>query len=52
MFLIHFHYFIYLETANTQKSKVLLLRISSGNVNASTSLIVLTKTAVMEKVFC
>ena len=27
--------FISLETANTQKSEVFLLRISSGNVNAS-----------------
>ena len=27
-------YFISLETANTQKSEVFLLRISSGNVNA------------------
>ena len=33
--LLSFHYFIYLETANTQKSEVFLLRISSGNVNAS-----------------
>ena len=33
--LLHFHYFISLETANTQKDEVLLLRISSGNVNAS-----------------
>ena len=33
--LLHFHYFIYLETANTQNSKVFLLWISSGNVNAS-----------------
>ena len=32
--LLHFHYFISLETANTQKSEVFLLRISSGNVNA------------------
>ena len=32
--LLHFHYFISLETANTQKSEVLLLRISLGNVNA------------------
>ena len=31
---IHFHYFISLETAS-KKSKVLLLRVSSGNVNAS-----------------
>ena len=30
-----FHYLIYLETANTQKIEVFLLRISSGNVNAS-----------------
>ena len=30
----HFHYFISLETANTQKSEVFLLRISAGNVNA------------------
>ena len=28
-------YFISLETANTQKSEVFLLRISLGNVNAS-----------------
>ena len=34
--LLHFHYFISYETGNTQKSEVfLLLRISSGNVNAS-----------------
>ena len=33
--LLHFHYFISLETASTQKSEVFLLRISSGNVNAS-----------------
>ena len=33
--LAHFHYFISLELANTQKSEVLLLRIFSGNVNAS-----------------
>ena len=33
--LLHFHYFISLETANTQKSEVLLSRISLGNVNAS-----------------
>ena len=32
--LLHFHYFISLETANTQKSEVFLLRISLGNVNA------------------
>ena len=28
---LHFHYFISLETANTQKSEVFLLKISSGN---------------------
>ena len=33
--LLHFHYFISLETANTQKSEVFLLRIFSGNVNTS-----------------
>ena len=33
--LLHFHYFISLETANTPKSEVLLSRISLGNVNAS-----------------
>ena len=33
--LLHFHYFISLETANTQKSEVFLLRIFLGNVNAS-----------------
>ena len=32
--LVHFHYFISLKTANTQKSEVFLLRISAGNVNA------------------
>ena len=32
---LHFHYSIYLETANNHKSKVFLLRISSGNMNAS-----------------
>ena len=33
--LLHFHYFISLETVNTQKSEVFLLIISSGNVNVS-----------------
>ena len=33
--LLHFHYFISLETVNTQKSEVFLLGISLGNVNAS-----------------
>ena len=34
--LVHFHYLISCETGNTRKSEVfLLLRISSGNVNAS-----------------
>ena len=33
--LLHFHYFISLETANTHKSHVFLLRISLRNVNAS-----------------
>ena len=33
--LLHIHYLISLETANTQKSEMFLLRISSGNVNAS-----------------
>ena len=33
--LLHFHYFIYLVTANAYKSEVFLLRISLGNVNAS-----------------
>ena len=33
--LLHFHYFISLETANIQKSEVFLLGISLGNVNAS-----------------
>ena len=33
--LLHFHYLISLETVNTQKSEVFILRISSGNVNAS-----------------
>ena len=32
--LLHFHYFISLNTANTQKSEVFLLRISLGNVDA------------------
>ena len=32
---LHFHYFISVETANTQKKEVFLLRISSWNVNAS-----------------
>ena len=31
----HFHYFISLETANTQKSEVFLLKTSLGNVNAT-----------------
>ena len=33
--LLHFHYFISLETANTQKSEVFLSRRSLGNVNAT-----------------
>ena len=33
--LLHFHYFISLETAYTQKSEVFLLRVFLGNVNAS-----------------
>ena len=33
--LLHFSYFIPLETANTQKREVFLLRIRLGNVNAS-----------------
>ena len=33
--LLHFHCFISLERANTQKSEVFLLKNSSGNVNAS-----------------
>ena len=33
--LLHFHYFISLETANTHKCHVFLLRISLRNVNAS-----------------
>ena len=33
--LLHCHYLISLETANTQKSEVVLLRISTGNLNAS-----------------
>ena len=30
--LLHFHYFISLETANTQKSEKFLLRVSSRNL--------------------
>ena len=33
--LLHFPYFISLETGNIQKSEVFLLRTSLGNVNAS-----------------
>ena len=33
--LLHFHYFVSLEAANTQKNEVFLLRTFSGNVNAS-----------------
>ena len=33
--LLHVHYFVSLEAANTQKSEVFLLRICLGNVNAS-----------------
>ena len=33
--LLHFHYFISLEAANTQKREMFLSRISLGNVNAS-----------------
>ena len=32
---LQFHYFIFLAPANTHKSKVFLLRISTGNMNAS-----------------
>ena len=32
--LLRFHYFISLETDNTQKSEMFLLRISLGHVNA------------------
>ena len=31
--LVQFHYFISLETANTQKNEVFLLRISPGKLN-------------------
>ena len=33
--LLHFHYLISLETVNTQKSEVFLLRISLANASAS-----------------
>ena len=33
--LLRFHYFISLEAAYTQKREVLILRMSSGNVNTS-----------------
>ena len=33
--LLHFHHFISLKTANTQKNEVFLLRLSLGCVNAS-----------------
>ena len=33
--LLHFHYLISLDTANSPKSEVFLLRISLQNVNAS-----------------
>ena len=33
--LLQFHYFILLETANTQKNEMFLLRTFLGNVNAS-----------------
>ena len=33
--LAHFHYLYSLETANTKKSEVFLLRISSGKLNES-----------------
>ena len=32
IYLLHFHYFISLETANAQESEVFLLRISSGTL--------------------
>ena len=38
--LLHVHYFISLETANTQKSEVFLLRIYLGNGNASVASVV------------
>ena len=33
--LLHFHYFIFLEAASTQKSEMFRLGIYLGNVNAS-----------------
>ena len=33
--LLHFHYLTSLETANTQKNEVFLLKFSSGYVNTS-----------------
>ena len=33
--LLHFHYFISLETASTQKSEVFVLKTSLRNVNAT-----------------
>ena len=33
--LLYLQYFIFLETANTKKNEVFLLRISSGNVSGS-----------------
>ena len=49
--LLHFHYFISLETAKTQKSEVFLLRISLGNVNASVVTCRYPQIWVLEKEF-
>ena len=51
--LLHFHYFISLETANTQKGEAFLLRISLGNVNAQLVLAGILKftISVLEKNF-
>ena len=51
--LLHFHYFISLETANAQKSEVFFLRISFGNVNASVVIANMLKftISVLKKIF-
>ena len=49
--LLHFHYFTSLETANTHKKEVFLLRISLGNVNVLLADIHKFTISVLEKNF-
>ena len=47
--LLQLHYFISLQTANSHKSEVFLLKISSGNVNASVVILKVIKKSPSEK---